>query len=124
MGGQAALELARDGHDLFATVSFHGLLTTDRAASNGAIKASILVCHGEADPLVPRDHVLNFWDEMDAAKANWHFHTYSGVKHGFTDPGSDSRGIPAISYDASADHQSWAAMNNLFDEILGPSSSG
>jgi dienelactone hydrolase len=60
-----------------------------------------------------------FWEEMDAAGAQWHFHAYSGVRHGFTDPGSDARGIPSIAYDASADRQSWAAMIALFDEVFG-----
>jgi dienelactone hydrolase len=118
MGGQAALELAREGHDLFAAVSFHGLLSTDRPAQPGAVKARLLVCHGDADPLVPREQVLGFWEEMDAAGANWHFHAYSGVKHGFTEPGSDGRGMAFLGYDASADRQSWAAMIGLFDEIL------
>jgi dienelactone hydrolase len=40
------------------------------------------------------------------------------VKHGFTDTGSDARGMPAVAYDASADRQSWAATISLFDEIL------
>lgn len=119
MGGQAALELARNGHVLFAVVSFHGILSTDRPAQGGAVQARILVCHGDADPLVPREQVLAFQDEMDAAGANWHLHAYSGVRHGFTDAGSDSRGLSAIAYDASADRQSWAAMISLFDEILG-----
>jgi dienelactone hydrolase len=79
----------------------------------------VLVCHGDADPLAPRDHVLAFWEEMDAVDARWHFHSYSGVKHGFTDPGSDARGLAAIGYDASADRQSWAALMGLLDEILG-----
>lgn len=118
MGGQAALELAREGHDLFAAVSFHGLLSTGRPAEPGAVKARLLICHGDADPLVPREQVLDFWQEMDAAGANWHFHAYSGVKHGFTEPGSDSRGMAALGYDSSADRQSWAAMMSLFDELL------
>ena len=118
MGGQAALEVARDGQDLAAVVSFHGLLETGRAAEPGAVKARILACHGDADPLVPRAHVLAFWEEMDAAGANWHFHSYSGVRHGFTDPGSDARGLAAIAYDASADRQSWGAMLALFDEVF------
>lgn len=119
MGGQAALEAAREGHDLFAAVSFHGILATGRAAKSDSVRARLLVCHGDADPLVPREQVLAFWDEMDAAGASWHFHAYSGVKHGFTDPDSDARGLPPIAYDASADRQSWAAMTSLFDEILG-----
>jgi dienelactone hydrolase len=118
MGGQAALEAARDGQDLAVVVSFHGLLETGRRADPGAIKARLLVCHGDADPMGPRGHVTAFWEEMDAAGAKWHFHSYSGVKHGFTDPGSDARGLPAIAYNASADRQSWAAMLSLFEEVF------
>ena len=115
MGGQAALEAARAGEDLALVASFHGILSTDRAAT--AITPRVFISHGDADPLVPRAQVLAFWEEMDAAGANWHFHSYAGVKHGFTDPGSDARGMPAIGYDASADRQSWAALNGLLDEI-------
>jgi dienelactone hydrolase len=119
LGGQAALEAARDGQDIAAAVSFHGLLETGKPAEPGAVKARILVCHGDADPMVPREQVVAFWEEMDAAGANWHFHSYSGVRHGFTDPGSDERDLDAVAYDASADRQSWAAMLGLFDELFG-----
>ena len=116
MGGQAALELARDGAPLEAVVSFHGLLDTGLPAEPGRITARILVCHGDADPMVPRSQVLAFWEEMDAAQAGWHFHSYSGVKHGFTNPAPTDN--PATAYDASADRQSWAAMHALFDEVF------
>lgn len=117
MGGQAALELARDGAPIEAAVSFHGLLDTGLPAEPGQITARILVCHGDADPMVPRGQVLAFWEEMDAARANWHFHAYSGVKHGFTNP-AKVEGNPAVGYDAGADRQSWAAMLELFDEVF------
>lgn len=119
MGGQAALELARDGADLVLAASFHGLLDTALPAAPGEIKPRILVCHGDADPLVPRSQVMAFWEEMDAAGANWHFHSYAGVKHGFTDPGSNDRGMAAIGYDQSADRQSWSALLEMLDEVLG-----
>jgi dienelactone hydrolase len=119
MGGQAALEVARTGADLVLVASFHGLLETARPADR-PIAPRLLICHGDADPMVPREHVARFWEEMDAVGARWHFHAYSGVKHGFTDPGSDARGLPAIAYDASADRQSWVALTGLFDEVLGP----
>ena len=118
MGGQAALELARDGAPLEAVVSFHGLLDTALPARPGQITARILVCHGDADQMVPRSQVMAFWEEMDAAQANWHFHSYSGVKHGFTNP-ARVEGNSAVGYDASADRQSWAAMLELFDEVFG-----
>ena len=117
MGGQAALELARDGAPLDAVVSFHGLLDTGLPAKPGNITARLLVCHGDADPMVPRSQVLAFWEEMDAAQAKWHFHSYSGVRHGFTNPAPTEN--PATAYDASADRQSWAAMLELFDEVFG-----
>jgi dienelactone hydrolase len=118
MGGGAVLELAREGAPLAAVVSFHGLLGTDLPAEPGKVSARILVCHGDADPMVPRSQVVSFWEEMDTAGADWHFHSYSGVKHGFTNPNSPP-GNPAVGYDASADRQSWAAMFEMFDEVFG-----
>ncbi|NQX93694.1 MAG: dienelactone hydrolase family protein [Erythrobacter sp.] len=116
LGGKAVLEMARDGQDLVAVASFHGLLETANPASD-PIKARVLVCHGDADPMVPRTHVMAFWEEMDAVKADWHFHSYSGVDHGFTSPkGFDGQPNPA--YNASADRQSWRSMMDLFDEAL------
>lgn len=117
MGGQAVLELAREGAPLEAVVSIHGLLQSELPAEPGKVTARILVCHGDADPMVPREQVLRFWQEMDAAGADWHFHSYSGVMHGFTNPAPTEN--PATAYDASADRQSWAAMLSLFDEVLG-----
>jgi dienelactone hydrolase len=38
------------------------------------------------------------------------------VRHGFTDPGSDERGMAFLGYNTSADRQSWAAMLSFFDE--------
>ena len=117
LGGMAVLEMARDGQDLAAVVSFHGLLETALPADK-PITPRILVCHGDADALVPRSQVTAFWEEMDAVKADWHFHSYAGVEHGFTAPQRPTGAVnPA--YNASADRLSWAAMHSLFDEVLG-----
>lgn len=118
MGGQAILELARENAGLAVVASFHGILETDRKAPvGGPIGPRILVCHGDADALVPRTQVTAFWEEMDAAGANWHFHSYSGVGHGFTNP-APSPANGTISYDASADRQSWASLLGLLDEAF------
>lgn len=118
MGGQAVLELARDGADLVAVTSFHGLLDTRRPAERSAIKPRILVCHGDKDPMVPREQVTAFMEEMDHAGADWHLHVYANAVHGFTDPANDAKPVDAVAYDASADRQSWAAMMGLFEEVL------
>lgn len=119
MGGQAALELARTGADIAVAVSFHGLLETARKATPGTVRARLLICHGHRDPLAPRGELAKFEDEMDLAGAAYHLHVYSHAKHGFTDPGSDARGMEALAYDPSADRQSWNAMLSLFDEVFG-----
>lgn len=116
MGGQAVLELAREGAPFLAVVSYHGILNTEQPAEPGAVTARILVCHGDADALVPRSQVIAFWEEMDAAGANWHFHSYAGVPHSFTNPYPNVAGQTA--FNASADRQSWAATLSLFDEVL------
>lgn len=116
LGGMGVLEMARDGADLLAVASFHGILETDIPA-DAPIKPRMLVCHGDADSLVPRSQVTAFWEEMDAVDADWHFHSYRGVEHGFTNPLALD-GKPNPNFDASADRQSWAAMLNLFDEVL------
>ena len=118
LGGQAVLEAARMNLPLVLVASFHGLLTTTAPATD-PIRPRILVCHGDADPLVPREQVSAFQAEMDAAGADWHLHVYSGVKHGFTDPEADTHHLPALGYNASADRQSWAAMLGLLGEIVG-----
>ncbi len=117
LGGKAVLELARDGADLVLVASFHGLLQSALPAKQ-ALKPRILVCHGDADFLVPRSHVTAFWEEMDAVQANWHFHSYAGVDHGFTNPLTPA-GQPNPSYNATADRQSWAALLSHLDEVLG-----
>lgn len=117
LGGMAVLELARDGADLELVASFHGLLQSPLPAK-APIKPRILICHGDVDFLVPRSHVTALWEEMDAVKANWHFHSYAGVDHGFTNPLTPA-GAPNPSYNASADRQSWAALNGLLDEVFG-----
>lgn len=117
MGGQAVLELARADADLAMVASFHGILETTQPADR-PIRPRILVCHGDADTLVPRSHVMAFWEEMDTVKADWHFHSYAGVPHGFANP-NPSPMTGAIAYNASADRQSWAALMGVLDEVLG-----
>lgn len=117
MGGQAVIEAARINLPLEAVASFHGILSTDAPAA-GPIRPRILACHGDQDPWVDRKQVGEFQAEMDKVGADWHLHIYSGVKHGFTDPEADSHGIDGLSYDASADLQSWAAAMSLFDEVF------
>ena len=118
-GGSVVLELARSGADLKAAVSFHGVLGTKIPATDGQVKASILVLTGAEDPLAPPDQVLAFENEMRAAKvADWQVVSYGNVLHGFANPAADGSMMRTAMYDAQADRRSWGAMKNLFAEVL------
>ena len=53
-GGANVLDLAREGADVAAVVSIHGVLATPKPATKGGIKARVLVLHGAADPVSPK----------------------------------------------------------------------
>src|ERR1700716_365304 len=118
-GGSVVLELARDGADLKAVVSFHGVLTTQAPAVAGSVKARVLVCTGADDPLAPPDQVKAFEDEMRAAKVkDWQVISYGNTLHGFTNPAADVSMMRTALYSAQADRRSWASMRSLLEEVL------
>jgi dienelactone hydrolase len=118
-GGSVVLELARDGADLKAVVSFHGALATQMPAVAGKVKASVLVLTGADDPLAPPDQVKAFEDEMrNAEVGDWQVVSYGNTLHGFTNPAADGSMMRTAMYNAQADRRSWAAMRGFFDEVL------
>jgi dienelactone hydrolase len=118
-GGSVVLELARDGADLKAAVSFHGVLATRMPAVPGKVKASVLVCTRADDPLAPPEQVKAFEDEMRAAGVrDWQVISYGNTLHGFTNPAADGSMMRSALYSAQADRRSWASMRSLFEEVL------
>jgi dienelactone hydrolase len=118
-GGSVVLELARDGADLKAVVSFHGVLATRTPAVSGNVKASVLVCTGADDPLAPLEQIKAFEDEMRAADVrDWQVITYGNTLHGFTNPAADGSMLRAALYSEQADRRAWASMRSLFDEVF------
>ena len=118
-GGSVVLELAREGADLKAAVSFHGVLTTKTPAVSGKVQASVLVLTGADDPLAPPDQVAAFEAEMRAAQVpDWQLISYGSTLHGFTNPAADGSMLRSALYNAQADRRSWASMRGLFEEVL------
>jgi dienelactone hydrolase len=121
-GGGIVLEMAREGLDLDAVVSFHGSLTTDHPAEPGKVKARVLVCHGEADKLTTPEQLKSFLDEMKNAGVDFKFISYPGAKHSFTNPGADiyakKFNMDVIGYNPEADHKSWEDMKEFLKETF------
>ncbi|HYC40713.1 MAG TPA: dienelactone hydrolase family protein [Chitinophagaceae bacterium] len=119
-GGGLLINSARLGEDMRGVVSFHGGLVGTPADRN-LLKAEILVCHGEADPLVPPSHVAQFKKQMDSIGARYTFKSYPNALHAFTNPAATEVGkrfeLP-VAYDAAADSASWNDMKEFFQRIL------
>lgn len=117
-GGCCSLELARDGAPLKAVVSFHGTLDTPNAADANNIQGAVLVLHGDADPLVPKEQLPAFEQEMNAAKVDWQLLSYGGAYHSFTDPEANNPGVQM--YDKKVSDRAFQAMHNLLTEVFQP----
>jgi len=120
-GGAVVLQMARDGIDLAAVVSFHGGLGTASPAKPGSIKAEVLVAHGASDSFTKPEQLQKFKQEMKDAAAVFQLRIYPDAKHSFTNPAADSVGarfnIP-LEYNKAADLSSWKDMKALFDRVL------
>jgi len=118
-GGTVVLECARAGMDLDAVVSFHGGLRFEDAPEPGQCTASVLVCNGNDDPLVPVEERRAFIEQMEAADADFMFVEFADAVHSFTSRAAGEREPgKAVAYNARADRRSWAAMRSLFEEVF------
>jgi len=122
LGGALSLHLARMGEDVTGVASFHGNLTSRISTRPaGGIKAKVLVCHGEADSMIPDEQVQDFKKEMDSAGVDYKFISYPDAQHGFTNPQATENGkkfnIPTA-YNEEADKASWEEMLRFFNRIF------
>ncbi len=117
-GGATVQQLAYTGADLRGIVSFHGQPIAPEEGAAGRVKASILLCHGAADPFIGPEQIQAYLTAMEAAKLRFTLIAYSGAKHGFTNPNADRMNMAALAYNPSADRHSWEHMKLFFGEIL------
>ena len=117
-GGYCVLELARTGAEVKAVVSYHGLLTTQRPAAPGTIKAEVVAYCGAKDPYAPLTDVDKLRAEMAEVGARYQITTFGEAEHSFTDPRANSSGMPGISYNETAARMAWAGTLALFSELL------
>jgi len=115
-GGMCVLELARAGVDVGGVISIHGIFTPGDVPNN-AITARVLCLHGQDDPMVPPEQVLDFENEMSAAGADWQMHAYGGTMHAFTNPDANDPGFGAV-YNPVADRRATQSIRNFWEEIF------
>lgn len=118
-GGMVALELARAGAPVSATVSFHGTLNTPNPTLAKNITGQVLVLHGANDPFVPEPEVRAFEEEMRAAKITWELVEYGNAVHAFTNPAVGTDPFSGAAYQERAAKRSYVAMNAFFSDVFG-----
>jgi dienelactone hydrolase len=116
-GGGGALEAARGELPVIAAVSFHGSLSTPAPEETKHVTAKLLVLHGALDPFVPSKDVQAFQAEMNSAKADYQFISYSGAVHAFTQKESGTDITKGAAYNEVADKRSWEAFMGFLNEV-------
>jgi len=114
-GGHCALELARSGADIRAAISFHGGLDTCGAYDATQIKAAILVLDGAKDPLVPREQLPAFVNEMTTVNVDWQLVSYHDAVHSFTDETANNPGV--AEFNAQVTERAFTSMFELLNRV-------
>ena len=112
LGGQSLLEQVRDGQNVQAVCSFHGLLHSrpvmpgradprggffdrftaeefeadpeiENAENNHNTACKVLIENGDLDEHVPTESMDEFRDEMDAVGIDWRINNHARTPHGF-----------------------------------------
>ena len=115
-GGHCALELARIGVNVKASISVHGSLTTRLKCYKDKISANILVLNGACDPFVPPSHVVNFVREMTDAGVNFQLINYANAVHSFTYPKADVPG--KMEYNESISNRAFQQIEIFLSNCL------
>jgi len=123
-GGLTAIELLRSGADIRGAVSFHGVLGSSMGNKKAAtlpiakkVQGALLILHGNEDPLVTSEDIVNLQTELTQAKVDWQMHIYSHTVHAFTNP-EVHEFSSGLSFNPKANIRSWRAMRNFFGEMF------
>lgn len=115
-GGSTVQQLAYAKAPLKCVVSFHGSPVNPPEGWAGEKAPKVLMCHGAQDQFISFESIESFQKAMDASGADWQFVSYSGARHGFTNPDAGDYGLENLKYDRHADQRSWQQMQALFKE--------
>lgn len=117
-GGTTVLELARSGANITAAINFFGSLSTPTAEDAKNIKGAVLVHLGSEDPVISKEEIETFREEMQNSNVDWQLNIYGGAYHGFTRYSLGFDNSSGKAYNYNADKRSWEAVKSLLREKL------
>lgn len=121
-GGNIVLQAALDGLDIDGVVSFYGGFLVKIPADSSAVKARILILHGDKDWYVTPQTLSKFKIDMKKAGIAYELKTYNEANHGYENPEAETlkekfRGMH-FEYNEAADKKSWEDMQNFLRSIF------
>jgi dienelactone hydrolase len=116
-GGLTVIELLRSGANLRGVVSFHGLIGVAKLPSAPKLQGSLLVLHGYLDPMVSKEDIRMFLDEMTRAEVDWQMNIYGKATHAFSNPEANAPD-KGLLYHASTEKRAVQSMINFFNEVF------
>jgi len=116
IGGGIALEQARAGADFQGTAVYHVTLPNPvEADTKPDFKGRVILFHGSADPVTPRDLVDDLETELTECDADWQIIMYGHAGHSFCDVGIFN---DLQRYDEKLCQQSYRMTRDFFAEIF------
>lgn len=116
IGGGFALEQSRAGADYGGTVVFHVTLPNPvDPEAEPDFRGRVLIFHGSADPVTPRELIDDLETELTEAGADWQLMMYGHASHSFCDVGMFNE---LQRYDEKLTRQSYRMMRDFFSEIF------
>ncbi|SDQ93480.1 dienelactone hydrolase family protein [Flagellimonas zhangzhouensis] len=118
-GGKCALDLARSGVAIKASVCFHGIFDPPGLEQEEEvdIKAKILVLHGWEDPFAFPKDIAALGYELTERNAIWEIDVFGHTGHAFTNPNANAPD-DGMMYNPLATDRSWLRMSNFFEEVF------
>jgi len=121
-GGNIVLQSALDGLDIDGVVSFYGGFHVKTPADSGAVKARILILHGDKDWYVTPQMLAKFRIDMKKAGITYELKSYNNANHGYTNSEAEAlketfKGMH-FEYNEAADKQSWEDMKKFLHSIF------
>ena len=116
IGGGFALEQARAGADFQGTAVYHVTLPNPvDADAKPDFKGRVILFHGSADPVTPRELVDDLETELTECNADWQIIMYGHAGHSFCDVGIFN---DLQRYDEKLCQQSYRMMRDFFTETF------